>query len=299
MSICRTRRSRPTFATLQLDVAQAHALFLLLDVDETNEVDIDEFVGGCMRLKGDAKSIDVNMLLYENEKMICTFTKFIEYAEEKFEGIDEALGIHKPSAHQHNAHQSSTTPPRRFSRLHNARKSLLGGAVSFEPDGALQLLHAPPGPTLKRRPSSIFQVGAQALRDFVHQSPAEPAPLSPMPAYGRLERGVEALKTFKGRRISEHSEDGGDDECEPESAHESSASEAGHNSIAAAAHEAGHRHMEKDVNAITVIRPVSEREKGCDSDDGLKPSPSEGVHNSDAAAATASETPPRLHVEDV
>jgi hypothetical protein len=61
-------RVKAYFASLELDVSQARALFMLLDVDETDEVGIDEFVGGCMRLKGDAKSIDVNMLLYENRR---------------------------------------------------------------------------------------------------------------------------------------------------------------------------------------------------------------------------------------
>merc|ERR1719329_440257 len=58
------------FNTLELDTSQARMLFILLDIDGTNEVGIDEFVTGCMRLKGDAKSIDVNMLLYQSNYMI-------------------------------------------------------------------------------------------------------------------------------------------------------------------------------------------------------------------------------------
>ena len=38
-----------------------------MDTDGTNEVGIEEFVTGCMRLKGEAKSIDVNMLLYKTD----------------------------------------------------------------------------------------------------------------------------------------------------------------------------------------------------------------------------------------
>jgi len=86
-------RVKAYFSTLELDVSHAKALFLLLDVDETNEVEIDEFVQGCLRLKGGAKSIDVNMLLYENEKLISKLTELGDYVEDKFGQVDQALGI--------------------------------------------------------------------------------------------------------------------------------------------------------------------------------------------------------------
>jgi len=57
------------FNSLGLDVHVAQALFVLLDVTGSNEVNIDEFVHGCLRLRGDARSIDVNMLLYQGEKL--------------------------------------------------------------------------------------------------------------------------------------------------------------------------------------------------------------------------------------
>merc|ERR1711971_227566 len=66
-----------------LDSSQARALFMLLDTDDTEEVSIDEFVSGCTRLKGDAKSIDVNMLLYETEYMIGRVTAGLNRIEEK------------------------------------------------------------------------------------------------------------------------------------------------------------------------------------------------------------------------
>jgi hypothetical protein len=66
------------FSTAGLDANIAKTLFRLLDVDDTDRVGIDEFVGGCMRLKGAARSIDVNMLLYETEKMCYKLTEFME-----------------------------------------------------------------------------------------------------------------------------------------------------------------------------------------------------------------------------
>jgi len=88
-------RVRAHFKNLALDITEARALFVLLDVDESDEVPIERFIQGCLRMRGDAKSIDVNMLLYENEKMLCRLTSFTEYAEAQFENIERALGVTK------------------------------------------------------------------------------------------------------------------------------------------------------------------------------------------------------------
>jgi len=84
---------RAYLATLELDESQAKVLFTLLDVHEENAVSVDEFVQGCAKLRGDAKSIDVNMLLYENQKMICKWLDFMDLAGRKLETIEACLGI--------------------------------------------------------------------------------------------------------------------------------------------------------------------------------------------------------------
>lgn len=100
------------FGTLGLDVSQARALFLLLDTDESNSVGIEEFVWGCMKLKGDAKSIDVNMLLYETEKMIFQLSRFIEHAVFEFHVISEALGVPDGPQSPQSLPQSDQSEPR-------------------------------------------------------------------------------------------------------------------------------------------------------------------------------------------
>jgi len=57
------------FASLGINETHAHRLFRLLDEDNSNEVGLDEFLDGCRRLKGEAKSIDVNILVYEVENL--------------------------------------------------------------------------------------------------------------------------------------------------------------------------------------------------------------------------------------
>jgi len=50
------------FQALELDVSQAHTLFELLDTDGSDSVTIDEFLDGCLRLKGGAKALDLSLL---------------------------------------------------------------------------------------------------------------------------------------------------------------------------------------------------------------------------------------------
>lgn len=55
------------FNALQIDFTDIMTLFVLLDRDENGAVNLDEFVRGCMRLKGHAKSLDLAKLQYEAE----------------------------------------------------------------------------------------------------------------------------------------------------------------------------------------------------------------------------------------
>lgn len=50
------------FSALDLSKSQAATLFMLLDVDNSGTLNVDEFVRGCMRLRGPARSIDLAAL---------------------------------------------------------------------------------------------------------------------------------------------------------------------------------------------------------------------------------------------
>jgi len=62
-------RVKAYFKVLDLHVDQAEELFVLLDPAKTGEVSIDDFVKGCVRMKGAAKSLDVQALLFQNKAM--------------------------------------------------------------------------------------------------------------------------------------------------------------------------------------------------------------------------------------
>jgi len=63
------------FKTVDLDIGEAHNLFLLLDADQNGCVQTEEFVTGCLRLKGDAKAIDLATLMYDTRRWQMGMTK--------------------------------------------------------------------------------------------------------------------------------------------------------------------------------------------------------------------------------
>merc|ERR1712060_836182 len=59
-------RFRFYFSARGLDINDTETFFkMLASCTGSDEVDIDTFVRGCMKMKGQASSIDVQMLLYE------------------------------------------------------------------------------------------------------------------------------------------------------------------------------------------------------------------------------------------
>lgn len=70
------------FNALQLDITDVQTLFVLLDRDQTGLVDIEEFMLGCMRLKGSAKSLDIAKLQYETEFVIHQVTTLSDLVTE-------------------------------------------------------------------------------------------------------------------------------------------------------------------------------------------------------------------------
>ncbi|CAK0876349.1 unnamed protein product [Prorocentrum cordatum] len=63
-------RVKAYFQTLDLDIRKAHTLFKLLDRNGNGEVGIEEFLDGCLRLRGQAKSLDIHLVIYQLETLI-------------------------------------------------------------------------------------------------------------------------------------------------------------------------------------------------------------------------------------
>lgn len=77
-------RIRAYLSHLELDVSEAKGLFRLLDTDNNGEIGAEEFMLGCMRLKGHSKGIEMASMMYDQRKMSLSITH-------RFDTISEDL----------------------------------------------------------------------------------------------------------------------------------------------------------------------------------------------------------------
>eukprot|EP00929_Paragymnodinium_shiwhaense_P118062 TRINITY_DN8968_c0_g1_i1.p1 TRINITY_DN8968_c0_g1~~TRINITY_DN8968_c0_g1_i1.p1 ORF type:complete len:697 (-),score=95.17 TRINITY_DN8968_c0_g1_i1:185-2275(-) len=83
---------RAYFDMRGIDVKDANVFFDMLTTSiENDEVDLESFVGSCLRVKGNATSIDLHSLAFENKMMHQVQSRFNNFVEERFNNIDEKL----------------------------------------------------------------------------------------------------------------------------------------------------------------------------------------------------------------
>lgn len=82
---------RAMLSNLDLDVSDAAMFFKLLDVEGTQRLDIEEFVMGCMRIKGMAKVVDVETLMYENRRFHKRFMRRQHHVAERMETLEREV----------------------------------------------------------------------------------------------------------------------------------------------------------------------------------------------------------------
>merc|ERR1712125_73699 len=78
-------------ATLELESSDVWMLFRLLDADESTKLDLNEFVRGCLQLKGNARSIDLGQLMYEHRRMAGVLHKFMRFTESEFTALHKFM----------------------------------------------------------------------------------------------------------------------------------------------------------------------------------------------------------------
>merc|ERR1712176_118827 len=74
---------RAYFASIGIEMADAWTLIKLLDSDQKGFVNVNEFVEGCMRLKGEAKAIHIAELHHEFHLMHDSLETFIIEVEKQ------------------------------------------------------------------------------------------------------------------------------------------------------------------------------------------------------------------------
>merc|ERR1719517_41882 len=82
---------RALLKALGLDIHQARSFFKLLDMDMSNEVDIEEFVQGLMRLRGWAKGVDVATIMYENKRLFMRLKQFMRDVDGNFKRLTKNM----------------------------------------------------------------------------------------------------------------------------------------------------------------------------------------------------------------
>lgn len=77
--------------SIGIDVWDAWSFFKLLDVDAGGAVEIGEFLEGCLRLRGEARAMDVVKILHDQGWLIRNQSRFWTYMEEQIDELKDRL----------------------------------------------------------------------------------------------------------------------------------------------------------------------------------------------------------------
>lgn len=94
---------RNYFTSIGLDVWDAWSFFKLLDLDEGGSVEADEFLMGCLRLRGQARAVDVGKIIHDQTWLIRNQSHFQGYVEVQLRQMSQLLsrltGVRLQSVH--------------------------------------------------------------------------------------------------------------------------------------------------------------------------------------------------------
>jgi len=103
---------------LGISAENTRMLFRLMDVDDSGRIDLEEFCEGCLRLQGEARSIDVHTMIFHVRTFLTKWSDFTEFCEERFTALsaqlsDELGHAPVPTVSQHRNHASQHRQLRR------------------------------------------------------------------------------------------------------------------------------------------------------------------------------------------
>mmetsp|Transcript_104382 Transcript_104382/g.292482 ORF Transcript_104382/g.292482 Transcript_104382/m.292482 type:complete len:520 (-) Transcript_104382:114-1673(-) len=101
------------FGSIGIEMNDAWTLFKLLDAEESNTVSCDDFVMGCMRLKGAARSMDMAQLMYDQKMLRQKLAKFMSLVEKELQEVKHEV--------KHSSSKGCST-------RHTSRRSMLPAA---------------------------------------------------------------------------------------------------------------------------------------------------------------------------
>merc|ERR1712039_978612 len=81
------RKSRAYLASLGITTDDAWTLVKLLDDDNTGTIDLQEFITGCMGLRGNAKAVHLATLAYDQRIASSVWDEFIDRVDKQLSMI--------------------------------------------------------------------------------------------------------------------------------------------------------------------------------------------------------------------
>merc|ERR1712135_39839 len=82
---------RLRFAQVGLDIQDATSFFKILDQDDSEELSIEEFVMGCVRFKGRANRMDLEVMIMDTKKLMKKMAKMQEKFSQRLTTIESAV----------------------------------------------------------------------------------------------------------------------------------------------------------------------------------------------------------------
>ncbi|CAE7661271.1 Cacna1c, partial [Symbiodinium sp. CCMP2456] len=79
------------FESMDLDVWDAWSFFKLLDLDSGGAVEIEEFLMGCLRLRGSARAMDIAKLIHDQAWLIKNQSRFWTFVEVELQSLREQV----------------------------------------------------------------------------------------------------------------------------------------------------------------------------------------------------------------
>jgi hypothetical protein len=83
--LCQDPQMESVFKAVDLDRSEAQGLFELIDVDNSGHISREEFIMGCLRLRGNAKALDVATLMYDTKRLAHILEEHMLYIERLLE----------------------------------------------------------------------------------------------------------------------------------------------------------------------------------------------------------------------
>merc|ERR1712122_86590 len=72
-----------------MGISEAPAFFKILDVDQSGDVEIDEFVMGCLHLKGRTKMMDMEVAIQDIRRMVKKLVGEHKFLNSRIDGVSD------------------------------------------------------------------------------------------------------------------------------------------------------------------------------------------------------------------